>query len=399
MTPVLRACRTPALLTLACLGAAGCTGTLSDDDAGPLGARDAGSTEAGPAPDAAGPGPDAPLHLDAAEELPDAATPRGAAVFVAIGKIGRITVSTDDGLTWPIDRSDDPSASCVGIDCDHHAGSSTGLTFGGGDVYASFGWGEHPSRVLRSRDGRTWETVYDARGFSFAGLTWAGDRLVGGDVTPRVSIDRGVSYTPSAWPAYQIPEGAWPNARRVGFAGVDGGRIALLTAIGDGSWADTTISHDGGATFVHPETLPSACRGYGREMAYGGGVWLQVWGGTNAVCRSTDGGDRWEHVALETSANTSSPVWAGDRFVIFAGSESFESTDGASWSRFASDRVISVAAHNPETGTFVGTGGPAYAQQRLYRSTDGGRHWVELPETDFVRSHPITHIAFGRLGD
>lgn len=392
------------LSTLLAVCASGCTGSLvepSDDAGTPEDARS--SRDAGPLDprlDAAiDPSADAGA-LDASASV-DAAAPRGAAVFVAIGKIGRITVSFDDGLTWPFDRSDDASASCVGIDCDHHAGSATGLAFGGGDVYASFGWGDHPARILRSRDGRTWETVYDARGFSFAGLAWADDRLVGGDVTPRVSMDRGVTYTPSMWPAYEIPEGAWPNARRVGFAPHDGGRIALLTAIGDGSWADTTISSDGGATFDHPSALPPECRGHAREMAFGGGVWIQVWGGTRAICRSIDGGDHWTHTSLETEGDPSSPIWMGDRFVIFAGTEGFESADGASWTRFESDRAIASAACSPETGTCVGVGGWGawYESQRLYRSVDRGRHWTELPESDFVRGHPISQIAFGRLGE
>src|SRR5690606_17175706 len=145
----------------------------------------------------------------------DAGEPEGVPMFVAIGKFGRITTSCDDGRSWTFNRSDNDSGSCVGIDCDHHAGSSTGLTFGGGHFFASYGWGDHPSRIMRSADGIEWETVYDERGFSFAGVAWAGDRLVGGDSTPRYSLDLGATWMRAEWPPYEIPEGAWPNARQI----------------------------------------------------------------------------------------------------------------------------------------------------------------------------------------
>src|SRR5690348_12150685 len=84
--------------------------------------------------------------------------PEGVPMFVAIGKFGRVTMSCDDGQSWLVNESDDDGASCVGIDCDHHPGSSTGLTHGGGYFFASFGWGDNPSRIRRSADGVTWET-------------------------------------------------------------------------------------------------------------------------------------------------------------------------------------------------------------------------------------------------
>lgn len=385
-----------------CLAVSGCTGAeVSGADGGRTADAATVATD-GARPDV-GPGHDGGTTSgdDAATTPSDAASPTGTPVFVAIGKFARITTSMDDGASWPFNRSDDDTASCVGIDCDHHPGSATGITFGAGDVYASFGWGDNPTRLYRSHDGVTWgDPVYDVRDFSFAGIAWAGDRLVVGDATPRYSTDRGVTYSTAAWPDYHIPDGAWPNARGVGYADVMGGRIALLTAVGDGSWADTTISRDQGLTYQHPTALPAECRGFTRGLEIGGGLWLEAWSGTNVVCRSTDGGDHWELATIPASGEITRPMWTGHSFVLFAGNEGFESTDGASWTSFTNDANIAVAAYSPVTGTFVGTGGWGawYDRQRLYRSTDGGHHWTELPESAFLRSHPITAIAFGYVG-
>ena len=79
---------------------------------------------------------DGALPFDAPLAMPDAAIPEGVPMFVATGKFGRITTSCDDGRTWSFNRSDDDGGSCVGIDCDHHAGSATGLTWGGGYFFA-----------------------------------------------------------------------------------------------------------------------------------------------------------------------------------------------------------------------------------------------------------------------
>jgi hypothetical protein len=274
-------------LLVACQGSLGSTSTVGQGDDAGIRIIDAAADGAIP-DDAASLERDAAMipRIDGGVMIPD-----GDPVFVVTGKFARITTSCDDGLTFPFDRSDDDGASCTGIDCDHHPGSATGLTFGGGDVYASFGWGSYPTRVMRSSDGTHWETVFTMSGFAFAGLVWAGDRLIGAEATPRYSTDRGMTFRMAAWPDYRIAEGMWPNARRVGFADFDGGRIALISGNGDGSWGDTTISRDQGLTYRHPTTLPEPCRGHSREMAYGGGVWIQAWGNTGVVCRSTDDGD------------------------------------------------------------------------------------------------------------
>jgi hypothetical protein len=335
-----------------------------------------------------------PPAIDAAIDDRDAGASTGTPMFIATGKYGRITTSCDDGRTWSFDRSDDDGASCAGIDCDHHPGSATGVTFSGDHFFASFGWGDHPARILRSPDGTTWDTVYDARGFSFAGIAWAGSRLVSGDAAPRYSDDLGVSFVQVEWPPYDIPEGAWPNARQIHAAG---NTVVQIVAEGGGTWADTIVSRDGGLTYVHPNVVPEECRGHSRPLAHGDGVWLQLWATTGVVCRSIDDGDTWTAVDV-TDGDLSNVVWTGDEFVFFAGRTGWRSADGSAWTSFEANVAIGVFAHDPRSGTYAaaynGGWGAPYENQRFYRSADAVA-WEELPAGSFEQSHPITHMAFG----
>lgn len=363
-------------------------------------------TDAGrdpPTIDAAGvdaPALDAPLPPRTDAPAPPA---EGVPLFVAIGKFGRITTSCDDGRTWSFDRSDDDLATCLGIDCDHHPGSSTGLTFGGGFFFASFGWGDHPSRVFRSANGRDWELVYDQRGFSLAGLAWADDRLIAGDPTPRHSLDAAraspLTFLEGAWPPYEVPAGAWPNTRTVAWAPHEGGRIAVVAAAGDASFSDTVISADGGLTFEHPADFPDACVGHGPRMAYGNGAWVQSWSTSGVVCTSHDGGRTFTATDLG-DGRVSGPIFHDGSFLLYVGRRGFRSADGRSWSGFDVDVDVGALAANPLTGTVIALDGESwgrpYSEQRLYRSVDGGGTFELLGEGAFVHGHPLTHVLFAR---
>jgi hypothetical protein len=377
---------------------AGCVGSVAttEVDAGRGGDGGPGHDAA---PSDAGPLADAPPSDGGRTEPDAAAPPDGVPMFVAIGKFGRITTSCDDGRTWGFDRSDDDAASCVGIDCDHHPGSSTGLTWGDGWFFASFGWGDNPTRLMRSQDGVTWETVYDMRGFSFAGIAWAEDRLVAGDVTPRYSLDHGATYMTAEWPDYHVPDGAWPNSRAIGYAPYEGGRIALVAAEGGGAWSDTVVSSDHGLTYQHPTTFPSECLGHSPHLTFGDGVWLETWGTSGYVCRSTDGGDHWTAIQPDPAATggNSGAIWTGTEFVYYVGTRGFRSADGSAWTSFDVSFEVGAVARDPGTGTYVavdGGWGHWYDEQRLFRSADGVT-WEELGASAFVHGHPITHILFG----
>lgn len=361
-----------------------------------LAACDGGSVEdAGAAPDDGGatgadtgvPGRDA--ALPAVDDAGPA--PEGVPTLVAIGKMGRVTTSCDGGETWPYDFSDDDSASCVGIDCDHHRGSATSLTWGGGFFWATFGWGEPAMRVMRSRDGVTWETVYDSADLHFAGLAWTGDRLVGGTTQPQWSTD-GATWNAAEWPEWDVPEGEWPVGRQAGFAPVDGGRVIVVAS--QAAWGAVVVSRDDGETFA-PAALDPACVAAPRPPVFGAGAWVVPWAFAGVICTSVDGGDTWTAARVTVGDDMSNGVFTGTEHVVWAIDRVFSSADGLDWTEARSDTPIGAAAYDPTRATYVGVlRERSYEEQRFLRSTDG-LTWDELPAGAHVRGHPITHMVFG----
>lgn len=365
----------------AAIALAACDGSPAED----AGARDdAGRADGGA--DASASARDAAVPLDDAGPPPE-----GIPTLVAIGKFGRITTSCDGGETWPHDRSDDDGASCVGIDCDHHRGSATGLTWGGGFFWATFGWGEPAMRVMRSRDGVTWETVYDSADLHFAGVAWTGDRLIGATTQPHWSID-GATWEAAEWPEWDVPEGEWPVARQVGFAPVGGGRVAVVASQGD--WGAIVLSQDDGATFA-PVLVDAACHGASRPPVFGGGAWVLPWSFEGVVCASTDGGETWTASVLAAGSPLSNSVFTGAEHVLYAADRRFSSADGRAWDEARADASIGVLAYDPTRSVYAGVVHDRhYEAQRFLRSSDG-LAWDELAEGAHVRGHPITHMVFG----
>jgi len=364
------------------LGLLACSLLAACDDAPADGLDAATPADAGARPTDARPG-----DTDAGP------APAGHPTLVAIGKMGRITTSCDGGETWAHDASDDDGASCVGIDCDHHRGSSTGLTWGGGAFWASFGWGEPAMRIRRSADGVTWDTLYDSPALHFAGLAWAGDRLAGATTQPHTSTD-GVTWDGAEWPEWDVPEGEWPVGRQVGWAPVDGGRLIVVSGAGNLAWGAVIVSRDGGATFSAAE-VDEGCRGVSRPPVFGGGAWVIPWGVTGVVCASLDGGDRWTAQTIADGEELSNAVFTGTEHVVYAGARRFASADGTTWSESASDAAIGVVGFDPTREVYVAVErGGAYEAQRFLRSADG-MTWDALPDGAFTPSHPITHLVFG----
>jgi len=372
-----------AALLLAAGGLVSCDDAWTDDDGGTPPAADASVSQ-----DASTPGGDSSVPIDDAGP-----TPEGVPTLVAIGKFGRITTSCDGGRTWPHDRSDDDSASCDGIDCDHHRGSATGLVWGGGWFYASFGWGAPAMRVMRSRDGVAWETMYDSADLHFAGLAYTGERLIGATTQPQNSTDGGASFQAAASPTWDVPDGEWPVARQVDYAPVDGGRVAVVANRGDGAWGAVIVSRDQGASY-RAATLDPACRGRAQELRFGGGAWVLPWAG-GTICTSVDGGDTWSASTVAAGEDLSAAIYTGSEHVVYAGSRAFRSADGSSWTESSSSADVGAVGYDPSSGTYVAVQRFAsYDRQRFFRSADGAS-WDELPAGAHVRGHPITHIAFG----
>lgn len=399
--------RAAALLALASAAASGllvaaCTGTMktgggggSVDGGGP--AEDAGRApvDGGATSDA---GPDRRIDGGGAAEdgggpPPDAGDHR-LGVFVLSGHMGRTAVSCDDGRSWIHDRSYDDSVRCFtdGFDCDHHPGSSKGVTFGRGWFHATWGWGP-PGSVRRSRDGVDWEPVLEDT--TFGGIAFGQDRVLVGSRAPRWSGDDGETWNDSGDTNFSV----W-NVRRTGWVPYGGGRFVLVGA--DGGEIDVVLSSDGGETWWHPTSIPAGCGAAIQNeggIVEGDGVILIV-GGDGVACRSTDGGDTWTSATIGGDIG-SHVVWTGEAFMVWQRGVAWSSEDGATWSSADTtpgDLQIGPVEVSP-AGTFVAVRGgwqEWYDRQRFYRSTDGVV-WEELGAGSYTGSHPVRDITFGYL--
>ena len=355
-------------------------GTLpppDDDDAGaPVATPDGGpAADAGTEPD---PGPEP--------------TPEGVPVFVAQGHMGRTVVSCDDGQSWQYDQSMNDSTRCFdgGPDCDHHAGAGQGLAWGpapgGGDFYATFGWGG-PGHVQRSSDGANWTTIQD--GPEWGGIAYGDGVLLLGAYGAQRSLDGGATFEAPVDTGLAV----W-NVRRAGYAG---GRFILSGSTG--GVHDVVYSADRGASWQHPTTLPAAC---GNNMQVQGGI-LDVGGrivlvGSDGVaCTSTDGGQTFTESRIGSIG--SDAVSTGTEAFVWGAGEVHRSTDGLTWTSQpispANLRLGAVAVS--DGGTFVGVNDgwqQAYEAQVFYRSTDGV-NWEPLPAGSYQSGHPIRDIQFG----
>jgi hypothetical protein len=324
----------------------------------------------------------------------DAAPPRTRVpMFIAQGKLGRRTISCDDGRTW-IENHDEGDAdmrcwdtnAVKNVECDHNPWSSVGMVEAHGYVLATFGWG-YPGVVRRTDDGVKWDDVFP--GHTFAGMAYGNGRVVANDRAPFVSTADGAM---GSWTAGgDVGSGQW-NVRRIGFIPDGGGRfvISLESSEGDIVWSD-----DNATTWNRAAERPTECARSVIGIVHANGVTLMAqYGG--GVCRSTDRGDHWSYVQVSGGLG-SSPLVVDGKFTIYDGATRWQSADGLTWtSAQGTDGIAPAAVARSDDGTYVATGGGWavwYEKQELYRSTDG-LNWEKLPTSAFVQSHPITHMVF-----
>ncbi|MCA9683610.1 MAG: hypothetical protein KC457_15520, partial [Myxococcales bacterium] len=347
-------------------------------------------------------------------------------VFVAQGKFGRSTMSCDDGLSWIHDRAYDQEGSAEACDtvqsvacfagpcsfwnvdgqscemqpscdCDHNPGASTGLAFGQGRFVAAWGWG--PKGALKhSSDAVEW--LVGHADTTQAGVAFGNGTFVAGERTPRISSD-GISWVDGGEADFrnENDEIIW-NARTMGFAPVSGGVFVAGASSGNGS--DLMISADAGQSWTRPANS-WACGGGFRGVAGGNDAIVVVF--DDKACRSVDGGASFDLVEL---AGGRALAFDGGQFVSWTDGARWTSTDGASWTSTplevtglpqGHNFALGPVARSGETGTYVSVreGWQIwYEQQDFYRSDDGVS-WEVLPAGSFVGSHPITHVAYGRL--
>lgn len=371
---------------VALIGVGACSSQAADEKAPTAeGAGEAGVTS-NATPDAA----TESVVVDAAFDALDA-RPTRVPMFIAQGKLGRTTVSCDDGKTWIADKSENSTARCwddmagENIECDHHSWSSVGMVDADGVVLATYGWG-YPGMVRRTDDGIHWEDVLP--GHTFAGMAFGNGHVVANDRNPWISSAAGSA---SSWAQVGSMTSTVGNVRRIGFVPDGGGRFVV--SLESGTESDVQVSDDNGKTWHSSPTRPAECAKGVSGIVHGDGVTLLVQS-NGSVCRSTDRGETWTHVPV-TSSFASAPLYADGAFMVWEGSTRHRSTDGVTWASTPGTAGVWIGAvARAPNGTYVAVRDgwqQWYEKQLFYRSTDGVT-WDTLPLTAFKPGHPITHM-------
>jgi len=308
-------------------------------------------------------------------------------VFVAQGHHGRITVSCDDGQSFPHNHSQADSYRCfeAGQDCDHSEFAGRGLAYGAGAFVATWGWG-YPGALQRTTTATTWTDVM-TKGPNFADIAYGNDKFVACGNPTQVSQD-GVTWQAGGDLTFDF------NYRGIEFVPAGGGTFVVSGESGE--QRAVSYSRDG-KTWQAPSTSPALCGQELRGIAGSEDVIL-IASAKGHVCVSTDAGENWTQQDV-SERFTSPPLWTGSEFWIYAGSTLWRSRDGKAWTSQSiapNNITIGSLARSP-AGTLVAANDGWqvwYEKQRLFRSTDGV-NWTVLDESKFTGSHPINFISFG----
>lgn len=340
----------------------------------------------------ADPGDDVPAGPGVPDDAPDVPPPGGHPIFVAQGHMGRTTVSCDDGRTWVHDQSSSASVRCFeGIDCDHGPGSAGGIIYNDGTFYATFGWGQ-PGGAFKSVNGVDWTPLIT--GTTFSNMAIGGGWLVGGDHYPPRSNDLGQTWSDGVDSTLSV----W-TTRNVAYVRAAGGLFLLLSANDDQS--DLVISRDFGATWQQTRSFPARCGVWNKGIFYEQGKIIIV-DGQGSSCISQDGGETF--VAHDIGGRIESAViYDGARFHGWIYGVHYSSQDAVTWSSQPTvpESFEARGVARSDSGTFVASNSgwvSWYEQQKFWRSSDGTT-WEELPRSAYNGSHPINHIAFGRVAN
>ena len=333
---------------------------------------------------------EAPTSTDATSTTTGPPPVTAVPVFIAQGHYGRTTISCDDGRTWIQDQSQDDAVRCfeAGLDCDHNAFAGRGIAHGDKTFVLTWGWGA-PGSVVRSEDAAAFETVLSDTP-TFADIAFGNGRFVANNSTTQISDDLGKTWTEGG------PLDIGINTRAIEFFPHDAGWFVVS---GESGEQRAIVRSADGITWTPATTRPPQCGGYVIGMAYGSGVGVMA-SGNGHVCRTTDGGDNWEHVPVSQGLS-SPPIWTGSEFFVYEGSTLHRSADGATWQSepiSPGDISIGQVARSPG-GTFVAANAGWmvwYEKQKFFRSEDGV-NWEVLPAEAFTGSHPIYFMAHGEV--
>jgi hypothetical protein len=192
-----------------------------------------------------------------------------------------------------------------------------------------------------------------------------------------------------------------------GGGGAPAGLVPIVVA--QGHMGRTTISCDGGQTFVENQSQDDAFRCWsgpdtdcdhnpfaGRGLAYGNGVWVATfgWGAPGTLRRSVDG-VAWE--VVETDTPTFADVAFGNGIFVANGSPTRLSTDGLTWTDGGpldlniNTRSIAFVPHG--AGVFLVTGESGEARD-IVRSADGIT-WTHASSRPAACGQYVKNVQYG----
>src|SRR5690606_3362440 len=141
--------------------------------------------------------------------------------------------------------------------------------------------------VVRSEDAASFETVLSETP-TFADVAFGNGRFVANDSTTQISDDLGATWAPGGPLEIDI------NTRAIAFFPHDAG---VFVVTGESGEERAIVRSVDGVTWTPASARPRECGSHVIGMAYGAGVGIIASGG-GGVCRSSDGGDTWQHVAV-----------------------------------------------------------------------------------------------------
>ena len=293
-------------------------------------------------------------------------TTRGGNVFVAVGYGGR-RMSSVDGKTWENETQWVEN----GGDDDNLL---RGACYGNG-LFVAVG-GSQQTRIVTSRDGKTWEEPNVER------IGWLGDVAFGNEHF--VAVGNGGAYLRSrdgkTWTDHnrvKEKEQRWPrHFRKIVFGN------GVFVAIGD--QGRRTISKDG-VEWTHDQSIDQSIAQ--SDIAFGGGRFVIV--GQNSYVNSSTDGITWDQArGLSDEIRITAVGWDGSHFIAAARQTGYTSADGLNWSPLnlstrLPSRMFAVG------GRFIGTDW----KSRMSTSADGVT-W-EFGQDD--KKNAITDVAFGAV--
>jgi photosystem II stability/assembly factor-like uncharacterized protein len=293
---------------------------------------------------------------------------------LAVASSGLIERTTDGGRSW--------------TQVDQAAGALNGVTFDGPTLAYAVGDG---TGLLRSADGgATWTqlplTVTDGGPTDLASVTCA-------------DADHCLMTTTGADLLVRTADGGLTGKlSRVSNESLRAVAVADGAVVGVGTFGATAVSRDGGRTFAADPDPLSAFTVVG-DITPGLAAGTAYLPGTSGeIAATVDRGASWSVLHVATRAEIRGVAFTSARvgFALDGAGQLWRTGDGGHrWQLASSGHLRSSTLLAPSPGTvLLLTGGREHA---VYRSLDGGVHFLPLPERVSGVSRRLLHNGFGPL--